>query len=388
MNKFVVVYADGPASPLTDPLTLADVADVDGPVSVQLGFTVHAPSWLADNSIDCRTFMAGYGLASAVRNGRVLVEPLRLSQIPSFLTARPPEVAVVTGVARGCGWAFTTSVGWGDMAAVKARNVIVEVDPDGVDFGGPDIVGNIVGTVERPRLSVDSVVSRSADETDLRIGALVASLVPVDATLQFGPGGVGEGIARALTRPVRIWSGLFTDAMADLALRGLVIDKPVAAYTWGGEPIDRLGRAGGIDLRPVSVTHDAYRLGAISRFVACNTALQVGLDGAINVEQVGGRVITSVGGHTDFCEGAAQSVGGISVIAVRSMTAKGASTIVVTPEVVSTPGNLVSVVVTEHGIADLRGMTVDERAQAIVAVADPSVRAQLRTGYFSLRHPA
>jgi acyl-CoA hydrolase len=137
----------------------------------------------------------------------------------------------------------------------------------------------------------------------------------------------------------------------------------VAAYTWGGDPIERLADAGMLRLAPVSETNDSSAVAATPRFVACNTAIQVGLDGAVNVERIGDRVITGIGGHSDFCAGASRSIGGLSVIAVR------ARAIVERVDVVSTPRSDVDIVVTERGIADLRGLSDSERASRLRAIA-------------------
>jgi acyl-CoA hydrolase len=188
---------------------------------------------------------------------------------------------------------------------------------------------------------------------------------------------VGEGIAHALDRPVRIWSGLLTDAMAELHDRGLLTAPAVAAYTWGGAPIRRLAAAGMLELTSATVTHDLSRISSIPRFVGCNTALQVGLDGSVGIERIGSRVIAAVGGHSDFCVGASRSVGGISVVAVRSTSAAGQSTIVPRVDQVSTQRSDVDVVVTEHGIADLRGASDVDRASRLAAIAAPEHRAAL-----------
>jgi acyl-CoA hydrolase len=287
-----------------------------------------------------------------------------------MLTAEPPDLAVIPVVRRGRGFAFGRAVGWGDVLARVARRVVVEVDDRGTDLGGPDVEGNIVATPQRPAGPTrPPVASRPADAVDLRIGELVASLVPDDATLQFGPGGIGEGIARSLDRPVHLWSGLCTDAMASLDRRGLLRSPAVAAYTWGGDPIRTLAADGMLELTSATVTHDLSRISAIPRFVGCNTALQVGLDGSVDVERVGSRVIAAVGGHSDFCAGASRSVGGISIIAVRSTATDGSSTIVDRVDVVSTQRSDIDVVVTEHGIADLRGCIDAERARRLHAIA-------------------
>jgi acyl-CoA hydrolase len=377
----MIVYADGPSAARLAPADAARLAGLsDEPRDVLLGWTLERHPWLDEPTFHGRTVLAGYGLADAVAAGRVTALPVRLSAVPALLHRTPIDLAVIAGVRRSDGFAFAGSVGWGDVLARLAPGVVVEIADDDVDLGGPAIDGKIVATARR-RAGVEgaAALARVADDVDLRIGALVASLVPDDATLQFGPGGVGEGIARALDRPVRIWSGLCTDAMASLHGRGLLLAPAVAAYTWGGDAIRELAAAGMLELTPSSVTHDLSRLSATPRFVGCNTALQVGLDGSVNVERIGDRVVAAIGGHADFCAGASRSVGGVSIVAVRSTTGRGSSTIVGKVDVVSTPRSDVDVVVTEHGIADLRGVGDTERAQRLIGVAAPAHRDALRS---------
>jgi acyl-CoA hydrolase len=374
-----IVYADGPSSPRLAPRDALRLAGLAGPPDVLLGWTVEQHPWLGDPSFRAATVLAGYGLARAVDEGRVTPLPVRLSAVAAMLTADPPDLAVVAVVRRGHRLAFSRSVGWADVLARVARRVVVEIDEHGVDLGGPDVDGNVVAEVARqPAAAGPTFVSRAADELDLRIGAAVASLVPEDATLQFGPGGIGEGIARALERPVRIWSGLLTESMAELHERDLLLDSAVAAYTWGGASIERLHASGRLQLTTASVTHDLSVISAIPRFVACNTALQVGLDGSVNVERVGRRVIAAVGGHADFSVGASRSVGGCSIVALRSTTRIGDPTIVPQVDVASTPRSDVDVIVTEHGVADLRGVGDAERGRRIAALAAPEHRSALQ----------
>ena len=377
--KMKVIYADGPQAPIVDPAGWRSDSPGRGSTIWFWDGPCNTSAWLSE--VQGRTFMAGYALSAAIAAGNFVALPIRLGAVPSFVTAFAPDVAVIGGVRRGDGFAFSSSVGWGDVAASVAREVIVEVDPAGVDYGGPSILGNIVGTFERAGVDALPAIQRPADEIDLRIGELVASLLPAKPTLQFGPGGIGEGIARAVNRPVHIWSGLLTDAMAALASRGLLLGHAVAAYTWGGDPVQRLAAAGRVDLRSVTETHDLTRVAGIPRFIGCNTAIQVGLDGSINVERVGGRTISSVGGHADFCNGASRSVGGLSIIAARSTNTRGESTIVPQVEVVSTARTDVQVVVTEHGIADLRGLDDAQRATRIAAIAAPEHRPGLNHAF-------
>ncbi|HUJ66338.1 MAG TPA: acetyl-CoA hydrolase/transferase C-terminal domain-containing protein, partial [Acidimicrobiales bacterium] len=149
-----------------------------------------------------------------------------------------------------------------------------------------------------------------------------------------------------------------------------------AAYVWGGPGLGSMLEAGSLRLRGVDHIHDITAISGTDSFVAINTALQVGLDGAVNVESVAGRVVAGPGGHPDFAAGASRSRGGLSVVALPS-TSAGASTIVARPDVVSTARTDVDVVVTEHGVADLRGLEDAERAGRLISVAAPEHRDSL-----------
>jgi acyl-CoA hydrolase len=375
----LVVYADGPGSARTAPGDVLAAAGLTGEPEVIIGWSLEDLPWFASPSLRGRTTMAGYALGAAVATGHLTSISVRLSAVPMFIAHAEPDVCVVGGIRRGDRLVFGATVGWGPAAARVARCVVVEVDEDGFDFGGEPIPGTIVATIPRPAVAAEAAVpQRTVDDIDLQIGAHVMSLVPDGATMQFGPGGIGEGVARAIDRPVGLWSGLVTDAMAEVAERGLLRGRVTAGYVQGGEPVRELARAGLLDLQPIEVTHDITRLSSIDRFVACNTALQVGLDGAVNIERVGGRTVTSIGGHSDFCAGAVRSYGGLAVIALRATTRRGDSTIVPSVETVSTQRSDVSAVVTEHGVADLRGVGDRERAQRIIEVAAPEHRAMLR----------
>ncbi len=374
----VIAYADGVDSPLVSPATVAGLQRLEQP-EVFLGWTPDDRSWLADDDVQGTTVMAGYALAPAIAAGRIRYLPVRLSAVPAEVTSLRPDIVVVSGVRRGADLAFRGTVGWGPAAVRAARAVVVEVDDGAEDLGAPLIPGTIDAVLSRAA-GPSAPPPRLADEVDRAIGARVVSLLPDDATLQLGPGGIAEAIVASLDHPVQIRSGLVTDSMAELATRGLLRGTITAGYVWGGRAIAELARSGRLTLVPVEETHDLTMVSSIPRFVACNTALQVGLDGAVNVERVGERVVAGIGGHADFCAAAARSVDGISLIALRSTTRRGSSTIVPRVDVVSTPRCDVQVVVTEHGIADLRGIDDDQRIARLVEVAAPQHRDELRHG--------
>jgi acyl-CoA hydrolase len=372
----VIAYADGPDSPRSSPEEVAGVAGLEE-AEVLLGWLPEGRDWLDGPGL--RTVLAGYALAGPVADGRVEYLPVRLSSVPRLLASTlRPDVAVVSGIRRGGSLAFGASVGWGPAAAAAARKgVVVEVDEQGADLGGPLIPGRLLATLPRPSRSGRDLGSRPPDEVDDAIGRRVAALLPEEATIQLGPGGVAEAVLASVERPVHVLSGLVTDGVARLEARGLLLGVATAAYAWGGPPLVDLHRRGRLRLAPVEETHDLGRLAAVPRFVACNTALQVGLDGSVNVERIGSRYVAGIGGHADFSAGAARSPGGLSVVALRATTRSGDSTIVASVETVSTPRCDVEVVVTEHGVADLRGVGDAERGRRLAAIAAPEHRPAL-----------
>ena len=106
-----IAFADGPAGPRSNPADIAGVVDHHGPFELFLGWMVDRPEWLADPLLTGRTYMAGFAMTRAVAEGRFQALPMRLSAVPSYLANWQPDVGVVTGVRRGDGYAFTSSVG-------------------------------------------------------------------------------------------------------------------------------------------------------------------------------------------------------------------------------------------------------------------------------------
>jgi len=184
-----------------------------------------------------------------------------------------------------------------------------------------------VAPLARPVVSDAAPRPRPPIAVDHAIAAHLVALLPEEPTLQFGPGGVAEAIIAALDRPVRIWSGLVTDARRPARTRA-VARRRDRGIRVGGRSVVSLAEAGKLILRPVHETHDLTRVSRIERFVGCNTALQVGLNGSVNVERVGGRLVAGIGGHPDFCAAASRSPGGLTIVALPSTTRSGASAIV------------------------------------------------------------
>lgn len=230
-----------------------------------------------------------------------------------------------------------------------------------------------------------------ADPVQREIGRLVASLVPDEATLQLGLGAVPEAIVPQLSgkKSLGLHSGIFVASLCELIANGTITGRAktrdpglhvaTGIMAPGGARASAWGAA--TKLQPVRQTHHPAALLGQERLWAINSALEVDLAGQVNSEFADGVRIASGGGLADFASAAHFSQGGASVIAVPSQTRDGRSRLVahlgarIQPTLL---GQAVDFVVTEHGIARLRGRSVSERAQALIEVAHPAHRQALR----------
>jgi len=374
-DRFLAV-PDGPAA-ASDVLEELAVAGELAEWPLFLGWLVGRPTWTSNiGHGKALSILGGYASVDPMASGAIRYLPVRLSRVPRLLSETiVPEVVVVRARPARHGFRLSGSVGWSLAAVRQARRIVVEVDESGPDMDTPELPSHDVLAV--PSKTPGYMPPRpTLDDVDRRIGELVVDLIPDKATIQHGPGTISEAVLAAIDRPVKIWSGIVSDALVDLYERGLLSGQATAAYLWGGPQLHELAAQGAVRLRGVEETHNAGVLAAIDRFVAVNTALEVGFDGSVNIERVGNRMVAGIGGHADYCAAGSTSTGGLSIIALRA-TRNGRSTIVPVVERTSTARSEIDIVVTEHGIADLRGLDDAARTRALLTVCEPAIRAGL-----------
>lgn len=215
-----------------------------------------------------------------------------------------------------------------------------------------------------------------------QVAKRVAELIPDGSTLQFGLGGVPEAVLAELgnKNDLGVHSGLIGDGVIKLMNDGVINNRrksldagrTVAGLIVGTAPLfEFVNRNPAIWLCGTDYTHDPFVLASQERFVAINSAIEVDLTGQVNAETIGGNYVGAVGGSMDFLRAAARSIDGVPIIALPS-TGGGASRIVknITGPV-STSRADVGIVVTEHGVADLRGKTLQQRRELMLTIADP-----------------
>lgn len=321
------------------------------------------------------------------------VWPLPYSALPDLLTTGPLRADVVLVQVSPADQLGRHSLGLADdyfsAALDTARVVVAEVNEHVPHTPGARTLTSADWTVavrssEPPGCLHPPEVTAAA----ARVAERVAAVVPDGATVQAGIGALPDAVLDRLHghRELGLHSGILTDAAMRLVESGVATgsqkthDRGVAVggllggtdalFAWAH-------RNPRVTLRPTAYTHDATVLATSHRLVAVNAAIEVDLTGAVNSEVAAGRYVGAVGGATDFLRGAARSPGGIPVIALPS-TARGASRVVSRLNgPTSTPRSEPLVVVTEHGVADLRGLPLQARIERMIAVADPEHQPEL-----------
>ncbi|WP_281783663.1 acetyl-CoA hydrolase/transferase family protein [Sinimarinibacterium flocculans] len=245
---------------------------------------------------------------------------------------------------------------------------------------------NLQVDADAPLLTLPSATAGKVDD---RIAAHVATLIDDGDTLQFGIGRIPAQVLTRLCdrRRLRIHSGLVTEAVLALLDAGaLDADAPIVCATAIGDTAfyERLRNLGDcIEVRPVAHTHHPLTLAGVPRLTAINSAIEVDLTGQCNAEQVGHRVVSGPGGLPDFAAGARRSAQGRSIIALPSTDSSGTRSRIVAQLSRGVPATVprtdADIVVTEYGVARLRGLPVDERASALTAIAHPTFRDTLHS---------
>lgn len=227
-------------------------------------------------------------------------------------------------------------------------------------------------------------------ELDLRIAALAAGLIRDGDTLQFGIGTVPLALGSQLAghRRLRLHAGMVTSTMQTLWTSGAL--DPDARVTTGvvlGDKAlrDFAGRLESLWITDVRHTHSVVVLAAIPRLVAVNAAVEVDLFGQVNAERAGGRLMAGVGGLPAFAQGAWASEGGRLMICLRATAARGTVSRIVPvlgeQGLCTLPRHLADTVITEHGVAELKGLSLHQRAEALIRIADPAHQGELQAAW-------
>jgi acyl-CoA hydrolase len=345
-----------------------------------------------------KSLFTGAGLRSAVAEGRADYVPVFLSDIPHYMRNGifPIDVAVV-------------QLSYPDQHGYCSLGVSVDVARQAVDSAAIVIaeinrqMPRTFGTGHVHMSELDAFVltdhpiiehpSKPIDDVSRAIGSHVAELVQDGATLQLGIGAIPSAVLAQLTgkRDLGVHTEVFTDALIDLIESGVITNKlktnnrrrTVSSFLLGVKrTYDYVHDNPSVRFYPSDQTNDTALIREQYRMTAINSALEVDITGQVCADSIGTRIYSGIGGQMDFIRGAALSKEGRAIIALPS-TAKGGQLSRIVPTlaagagVVTTRGH-VQFIVTEFGVADLRGKSLRERAEALTSIAHPDHRADLR----------
>jgi acyl-CoA hydrolase len=277
-------------------------------------------------------------------------------------------------------------------ALAKARVVIAEINEQAPHTAGPHFL-----TADRIDYAVHTSVpplappAAKGHPAEAAVARNVAALVEDGATIQAGIGSLPDAIVAQLAdrRDLGLHSGAIADGVGALIRAGVITNARksidagigVVACLMGGAALNAAVDGNpGLEVRSVDYTHSAAVLASIDRLVTINAAIEVDLTGQINAEVANGVYVGAVGGAIDFVRGARASRGGLPIIALPSRTGGKADVARIVARLngpVSTARSDACIVVTEHGVADLRGLSLSQRVQRMLAVAHPEDRERL-----------
>ncbi len=368
------------------------------------------PAPFADPGCEGRFFsyslFIGGPLRKAVAEGRADSIPVFLSDIPglfyskripldiAFMQLSPPDKHGMCSLG--------TSVDAAKAASETAKIIIAEINDQ-----APRTMGNTVVPFDRVAAFIHTnrpLLEHKPDEisqVESDIGAIIADLIEDGSTLQLGIGAIPDAVLLRLKdkHDLGVHSEMFSDNLVDLVRSGVVTNRLkhvhpgriVTSFATGTKKLfDFVHENPLVEFHPCDRTNDTAIIRRNDKVVAINSCLQVDLTGQVCADSIGHRMYSGIGGQMDFIRGAALSKGGKPILAFPS-TAGGGKFSRITHEllpgsgVVTTRGH-VHWVVTEYGAVNLHGMSLRQRGEALISVAHPDFRGELRKKHSELRH--
>ncbi|KIX14032.1 acetyl-CoA hydrolase/transferase family protein [Dethiosulfatarculus sandiegensis] len=347
------------------------------------------------------SLFAGGASRQALNSGWGIFTPCHFSQIPRLFTQGilPVDVTLcMVSPPDEYGYcSFGISVDYTKPAAESSRLVIAEVTPHmprtlGDSFIHVKDIDFIVETDAKPVYLPKSKIT----PIDQDIGAYCAELIKDGDCLQLGIGAVPNSICGFLgdKKDLGIHTEMFSDGVMDLveagnitcARKNLHKGKMVATFFMGTEKLYNFVHNNPlVEMFSVDYTNDPRVVAQNNNLVSINSALQVDFTGQVVSDTIGHKQYSGTGGQVDFVRGANWSKGGRSILAFHSTAAKGRISRIVAyldqGASVTTLRSDVHYIVTENGVADLRGKSVSERAKALISIAHPDFRQDLRREY-------
>ena len=292
----------------------------------------------------------------------------------------------------------------------RSKEPFTPLDPERVTLYvcGPTVYNRVHIGNARPAVVFDTlfrllqsqyanvVYARNITDIEDKIGGYVASLIEDKSTLQMGIGSIPNAVLSRLGnhKDLGLHTEMFSDGVIDLILKdvingnykGINAGRALTTFLGGSKRLyDYVDDNPFIEMRSCDYTNNVANIRQNPKMVAINSAIQVDLSGQVCADSIGANMFSGVGGQMDFIRGASLSEGGKAIIALPSVTNKGISRIVPFLNkgagVVTTRAH-VEYIVTEYGVANLYGKTIDQRVAELIKISHPDFRESMAKEYF------
>ncbi len=351
-----------------------------------------------EKSFRTNALFTGANVRPAVNAGRADYTPIFLSEIPALIRSgafnvdtclvqvTPPDHHGYCSLGIDCACTLE--------AARHAKNVIALVNSEMPRVYGENFLHK---SVFRAMVQYDHELPELPRKTpsaqEKLIGLFCAELVPHGACLQLGIGAIPDAVLASLhnKRDLGMHTEMFSDGAVELVNAGVITcraknlhkDKMIASFVLGSKLLYDFVKSNPlVEFRPVDHTNDPFVIARNDKMISINSALQVDLTGQVCADSIGHSIFSGFGGQVDFVRGASRSNGGKPIIALES-TAKSGTLSRITPTLSPGAGVVTSradvhYVATEYGVAYLHGKTIRERALALIRIAHPQFRDELK----------
>lgn len=399
-----VVFGHAVGEPIIFQRTMAQMAEqfhnVEVAHMVYLGSGEYLQPGMEEHFRHNALFVGGPA-RKAIAENRADYTPAFFSDVPHMFrngelpidvfafTCSPPDERGYVSIGLSCDY------GW--QAAKSAKTVIAEVNPNMPRTFGEsfihvtDIDGFLLSWEPLPEAKPPRIT-----EEDKKIGKYIADLVHDGDCLQLGIGAVPDAVCSFLgdKKNLGLHSEMFSDGVLPLFEKGVIngsckqrdVGRACVTFLMGSRKLyDFVNNNPMIQMMPVDVCNNPAIISQNNNVVSINSCVQVDLQGQVCAEAIGLRQISGIGGQMDFVRGANLSKGGRSIIALHSTTKDESESKIVTTITTGGPVTTsrcdVNYIVTEYGVAQLRGQTLRERAKRLIAIAHPKFRAELAEEY-------
>ena len=405
-DRVVVAHACGEPSAVLDAMVAnaAQYQNVEIVHMVAMGKAEYCkPEY--DSNFHHNAFFLGGSTRAAAAEGRVDFTPVYFSEIPSVLREElPPNVTMLQcSPPDEHGYvSLGVSVDYTKGAAENSQLVIAQVNKNMPRTLGDSFLHvTQIGAFVELDTPVIELAPPKITNVERAIGENVAKLIKDGDTLQLGIGAIPDAVLLFLKEKndLGIHTEMFSDGVVELVEAGVITNKAktlhrgqsVATFLMGTRRLyDYVDNNPAVAMYPVDYVNDPYVIGKNDNLVSINSCVQVDIMGQVVSTSAGLRQISGVGGQIDFVRGANISKGGRAIMAMPSTTGKGKISKIVPfldqGSAVTTSRNDVNYVITEYGIAQLRGKSLRKRAEALIEIAHPDFRDELRAE-FRRRYP-